>query len=221
MARRTSALAILDLATDFSATATIFPESARRARPMPHNAIAPMTRASKEFAAARSNVRSLRASAASSSATLQAADDLGGQILNGFPGQVVHVRRRDTKHGPRSDADERAALEHLRRDGPGDPLGDQVVQRPSGGSRPLSGGSAQHVRLEANDGPIDVREGEGFAGRRRAQQRRERRGLRRRRRRLRLGAGCAAVQERKAQDEANPQPRSTDDSGIESHSAWR
>ena len=178
---------------------------------MPHNAITPMTESKQRDRGGAEQRAQSACLGGFFERNLQAADDLEGDILNGFPGKVVHVRGGDTKHGPRTDADERASLEQLGRDGPGDPLGDQVVQRPSGGSRPLRGGPTQNVRLEANDGPIDVREGEGFAGRRRAQERRHRRGRGRlsRRRRLRLGSDCGAAQERETEDEANPQPRGT------------
>ncbi len=139
---------------------------------------------------------------------LQARDGQGGHTLNRLSGQVVHVRCRESQHDPRSDADQRAAFEQLRVDGARNALGDQVVQRPFDASRSLHRRSAQDVRLEEDDGPIDVREGERLAGWRRRQKRchgRERRRLGGRRR-LSLRTGTAAGEKQETQSEAGPSP---------------
>ena len=161
------------------------------------------------IAAERSSARGVRASTASSSACCRRATVWADDALNGFPGQVVDVGRRQRQDHPGPDADEHASLERLRCDGSGDPLGDQVVERAFGARGTFHRRPPEDVRLQDNDGPVEVGEGERLTGRCGVQERRHRRerGRRRRRRRLRLGADHAAVQECETQDEANPQPR--------------
>ena len=105
-----------------------------------------------------------------------------------------------------SHADEGAALEQLRGDGPRDLLGDQVVERPFGADRTFHRGSPEDVGLQNDDGPVEVREGERFAGRCGVGERRDGAARVAARRRLRLSGGHAAAEKHETQHEALPSP---------------
>ncbi len=72
--------------------------TARRARVTPHSASRPNTSTAAAAAPARSSTPGVRASTASSSACRRRSAALGGGAFDGFPGQLVDVRRRQRQH---------------------------------------------------------------------------------------------------------------------------